>query len=119
MDDKLSVKEADAGLVIEGPFRPEYKLILGGYHVPYITAQPAGDDKYFLTVDGRIGMADPVSKAEIDNWINIVANAMAVAAGYPCFGTDLPKTNPFNVRMSCLAIIPEKPDLKLVQDKES
>ena len=114
MSDMLEVTPSGPGVEVHGPFLPEYKVTLGGYHVPYITVQPV-DDKFFITVDGRMGMHLPVTKDELDNWMPILANAMAVAAGYPCHGRDLPKFNPFNMRMSSLGEVPEKPKLEIVR----
>ena len=59
----------------------------------------------------------PVTKDEIVNWMPILANAMAVAAGYPCHGRDLPKMNPFNLRMSCIGSVAEKPKLEIVRNE--
>ena len=114
MSDMLEVTPSGAGIEVHGPFLPEYRVTLGGYHVPYITAQPTEDGKFFVTVDHRMGMHLPVTKDELDNWMPILANAMAVAAGYPCHGRDLPKMNPFNLRMSSLGSIESKPDLSII-----
>ena len=117
MSDILEATPSGPGVEVHGPFLPEYRVTLSGYHVPYITVQPVEGDKFFVTVDGRMGIHMPVTKDELDNWMPILANAMAVAAGYPCHGRDLPKMNPFNLRMSSLGVVTEKPKLEIVRNE--
>lgn len=101
MGDLLAAAAAGSGVEIHGPFLPVHTVTLDGYVVPYITVTPMeGKDEIYVYVDGRFGIRVPVTKAELDNWMPILANAMAVAAGYPCHGADRPKTNPFAVRMA-------------------
>lgn len=97
---------------IVGPFLPEYRIVFDGYRVPYITAVPHDDGRVDIFVDHRFGMECPVSRDEFDRWIPILANAMAVAAGYSCVGENSGRVNPFQVRMSRLGSI--KPDLTVV-----
>lgn len=126
MTEKLTAEGFEPGVKIHGPFRPEYKITLDGFIVPWLTAQPTEDGKYFLTVDGRLGMADSVSVEEMSNWMPLLANAMAVAAGYPCFGEDRAaplitptrKTNPFNQLMFSLSGADEGPKLAIVRNEE-
>jgi hypothetical protein len=114
-DDSLEVIRPGPGVEIHGPFLPEYRVTLDGYRVPFLTVHPVGNDEFSLTIDRRFGIHKPVTKDELDNWMPILANAMAVAAGYPCFGADTKKMNPFNVRMSSLGSIePAKPALAVV-----
>ena len=116
MNDLLEVRPVGMGVEIHGPFLPEYFVTLNGYRVPFLTVHPLDDGRYSVTIDRRFGIHLPVTKDELDNWMPILTNAMAVAAGYPCFGADVKKMNPFNVRMSSLGSIdPPKPDLTVIE----
>lgn len=114
MNDMLTATPAGPGVEIHGPFLPEYRVTNGGYHVPHLTVQPLDDGRIAVTIDGRFGLADPVTRDEFNNWLPILANAMAVAAGYACHGSGAPRLNPFNVRMSSLGSVPDKPNLTVI-----
>lgn len=92
---------------IVGPFTaPEYSYVrIDGYRVPYIKiVKGTGptDGKLEVHLDDRFVYIfdDP---GETDIMLHLVANAMAVAAGYSCFGENSVKDpNPFKVRMAQL-----------------
>jgi hypothetical protein len=94
------------GIEIHGPFVSEYRVTIDGYDVPYINARPLDDGRLYVTVDGRFGMDMPVSREEFDRWVHILANAMAVAAGYSAHGENCSPLNPYKVKVSSLGTIP-------------
>lgn len=88
----------DASVSFIGPFQPEHRISCGGYRVPHITAFPQANGAIALCLDGRF--SKEVSQEEAKQWIWFLANAMAVAAGYSCFGSNSRKEpNPFKVQM--------------------
>lgn len=71
---------------IHGPFEPEHYVSLDGYKVPHVTVHPQPDGKVGVTIDNRFTTHEPVSEEEFARWIWLLANAMAVAAGYTAHG---------------------------------
>jgi hypothetical protein len=100
------------GVEVHGPFLPEHLLTLDGFKVPYFTVQPTEDGKFWLTLDHRFGMHAAVTAEELDNWLPILTHAMAIAAGYACFGENPPRLNLFNCRMSSLGSV--RPGLTVI-----
>jgi hypothetical protein len=88
----------DGRVEYTGPFAlPEYRLTVGGYKVPYIMGKKNKDGTWFLSLDGRFGI--DTTEEEISKWIWFVANAMAIAAGYSCFGPNSIHRNIFRTEM--------------------
>lgn len=108
----LEVKQTELGVQLHGPFLPEYRVTSNGYRVPYIHAFELEDGRVEIVVDHRFGLEGPISREEFDRWIPLLANAMAVAAGYSCHGENCTPINPFTTRMSQLGSLP--PDLTVV-----
>lgn len=112
----MSIISADTppgrGVEVHGPFLPEYFLTLDGYRVPYITVQPRDGGKWDVSVDNRFMLWQPVTAEELDNWLPILAHAMAVAAGYSSHGEHSNPINPFKVGMSGLGTM--KPELSVI-----
>jgi hypothetical protein len=100
---------------IVGPFQPEYRVSINEYRVPYVTVRPTDDGRVDVTIDNRFGIDGPVSVEEFNRWIGLMANAMAVAAGYSAHGENCEPTNPFKVKMMGLSV---KPNLSLVPKDE-
>src|SRR5882757_4288829 len=109
MSNMLEGTRVGPGVEIIGPFVPEHHVTSGGYRVPYITAFVHEDGRVDISVDQRFCMEGPVSREEFDRWIPILANAMAVAAGYSCHGENCTPINPFTTRMSSLGSVTPKP----------
>lgn len=103
------------GVEIHGPFLPQHFVTLGGYRVPYITATPVGDDLVDIVLDNRFSLPAPILKEEFERWIYLLANAMAIAAGYSCHGDNCQPTNPFQRRMGQLIVEPEKPTFTIIE----
>lgn len=97
---------------IVGPFVPEHRVTINGYEVPYITVTPLPDGRIDLHVDRRFGLDQPVSVEEFNRWIGIIADAMAVAAGYSAHGENCQPVNPHKVKLMGMSRPP--PDLRVV-----
>lgn len=95
---------------IVGPF-DEYRVTVDGYRVPYLNARELPDGRVAPTVDGRFGLSEAVPREEFDRWLPLLANAMAVAAGYSCHGENCAPLNPFKMKMMRLGT---KPNLTLI-----
>lgn len=84
-----------------GPFHSRYyKLSVGGYQVPYAVVYPTKDEQgnpaLDLVIDDRFSAVFTPEELEKFGWI--LAQAMAVSAGYTCHGSGKRK-EPFNTRM--------------------
>ena len=88
-----------------GPFQ-SWPVSVNGYAVPHINVAPMADGTHYVTVDGRFGIHKSVTQEELDNWMPILAHAMAVAAGYSCHGENSQKINPYCVGVSKVSIPP-------------
>lgn len=97
---------------IHGPFLEEWRITIDGYRVPYISARPLSDGRVDLCIDGRFMLPEPISQDEFNRWLPILANAMAVAAGYSCHGENCQPLNPFKVQM--MKLDAPRPTLKSV-----
>jgi len=104
---------------IHGPYLPEYKVTIADYEVPHITARPCEDGRIDVIVDHRFGM-EPVSRDEFNRWMPLLANAMAVAAGYTSHGENCNplKDTMFKRKIIGLGSIDPKPNLTLVRNEE-
>ena len=96
--DKTS-RDGDAhpyGVEFFGPLavEPVYRLLIEGKQVPYLTLHPVGNDpegEWMLCLDHRRVIVG--TDVEIRKWVSFLA--MAVSAGYVCFGSDK-RINPHN-----------------------
>jgi hypothetical protein len=88
MDNKVAVEYI-------GPFQ-EYRITVNGYRVPRLTGHII-DDVLTLCLDNRFALDVPEEYAI--PVVQFVANALAVGAGYSCFGENSEPVNPFNRRM--------------------
>lgn len=64
------------------------EITVDEYLVPNIQAHllKGTEDEWSVILDQRFGIT--ASGEEIKKWMPIVANAMAIAAGYSCFGEN-------------------------------
>lgn len=104
------------GVEIHGPFAPESYLTLDGYRVPHLTVNPCQDGRFDISVDNRFCLHEAVTAQELDNWLPILANAMAVAAGYSCHGEHCrPLADmKFKTQMTALNSISPKSNLTVI-----
>lgn len=115
----------DTTVEISGPWWPRYELNVGGFVVPHLTITPPmnknnepaplEDDRIFLSLDHRIGIY--TTRDELMRWIGFIADCMAVANGYPCFGAT--EKMPFAKKASTSLgeIRLDKPTLTIVETK--
>lgn len=97
-----------------GPFTEEWRISIDGYRVPNITAIVREDGNIMLALDHRFLIEG--TPEECAKWLWFVANAMAIGAGYSCFGENSVKDpNPFKVGMMGITM-PTK--LELVKPNE-
>jgi hypothetical protein len=100
-------------------FKPETQIILDGCLVPHITASKTEDEKFIhLSLDHRFGIN--VSTDHVYEVVWFLANAMAFAAGFSCFGENCQKVNPFNRQILAVTGVsheehPAPPKLELVR----
>ena len=95
-----------------GPFTEEWRVTLDGYKVPSVTAIVREDGNVMLTLDHRFLIEG--TQEECAKWLWFVATAMAIGAGYSCFGENSVKDpNPFKVQMCGISM---QPKLGLVKD---
>lgn len=73
-----------------GPFT-EYRVVVEGRLIPNLTGWKEGDQTW-LSVDRRFAISVPHELAHQVAWL--LANAMAVASGYPWLGAES-KQQPF------------------------
>lgn len=81
-----------------GYTRNTWKLIVDGCIVPRVDVHKRSDTCGLLTVtlDERFSIDVPLEQINIWGWI--VANAMAIGAGYSCHGPNSKLMNPFACR---------------------
>lgn len=95
---------------IHGEFNETYSVVtLDGYLVPHLKVRIKGDEVFF-SLDDRFGITVKNTN-DIDQWIYLIANAMAIAAGYTCFGEGAKLTNPYQRKLIGLSMV-EFEDLK-------
>jgi hypothetical protein len=86
-------------LEIIGPF-DDYRVTVNGYRVPHLNAV-RHDGLISLELDERFACDIPDDERALPI-IDFVANAMAVAAGYSCFGENSQLLSPYHRRLTGL-----------------
>jgi hypothetical protein len=93
------------GVDFIGPFQPKWAVTCDGFKVPYLSAIVREDGGIMLMLDGRYLIEG--TKDEVNKWVPYIANALAIGAGYSCFGVNSVKEpNPFKVGMTGIGDIP-------------
>jgi hypothetical protein len=87
---------APKGLEIIGPFN-DYRVTIDGYEVPKLRAVRV-NGLISMTLDHRFGCDIPDDKLAYPI-IHFIATAMAIGAGYSCFGENAKPANPFKCRL--------------------
>jgi len=92
---------------IIGPFSDGeyYRLSVDEHEVPYLRAhlRKGTEDVWDILLNDRL--AYELTDAELHKALPLIANAMAIAAGYSCHGENCRQINPFKVRMICVQTI--------------
>lgn len=102
----------EQGLESIGPFSV-YKLRLGGYRIPQLQGRLI-DGMWHFKLDERFGCEVPERYGCEVAWM--IANALAIGAGYSCFGENSQPINPFNCRMHGISL---SPDLEMAEITDS
>jgi len=85
-----------------GPFATEhYKVTVGGYQIPYTKLVKAGN-VWNVILDGRFSIT--ATDDEISRWMWLLANAMAIAAGYTCHGASCKPANLYQTKLIGLSM---------------
>jgi hypothetical protein len=86
-----------------GPFE-YHRVIVEGRAIPNLTAHRDGPGQIALVIDHRFSVTVPADLGESVAWL--IANAMAIAAGYPSMNAET-KDRPFAPRCAELSEIPK------------
>lgn len=97
----FDVDGTEHGLESIGPFS-EWRIKLDGYEVPQLGGRADDQGMFHLCLDRRFGIEIPEKYAQQVVWL--IANALAIGAGYSCFGENSQQVNPFKVRFSGLSL---------------
>ena len=100
----FEIEEPNNGLESIGPFS-EWKIKLDGYRVPHLSGRVDDKGMFHLCLDERFGAEIPEQYAHQVVWL--IANALAIGAGYSCFGDNSQIANPFKCRMSGISLAPD------------
>lgn len=81
------------------------QVTLDGYLVPDVRVMERPDTgQWNVTLDGRYGIVAE-NLEELQRWMWIVANAMALGAGYSCHGENSQMHNPHQVKVLCIGSV--------------
>lgn len=107
----MGMSEEYKGAEIIGPFvkRDTYVLSYEGKLLPYVEAFKNEDGNFEICLDGRM-IFEGFTEESLKIMTGVLANCMALAAGYPCHGADK-KMNPHNVAISGITL---KPNLTVI-----
>ena len=84
------------------PPRSVRGITLDGYAVPYVEAREVDNGTVTnIILDGRFCASVPADHAQSVIWL--LANALAIGAGYSCHGENSQTVNPFKIRVSEIA----------------
>ncbi len=89
---------------LHGPFHQEYHVAsVGGYEIPnlkILKRKGKNDGISTVLLDNRFSIDVP--EDQLDPWLWIVANAMAIGAGYSSHGENSCEVNPYKRRIAQL-----------------
>lgn len=106
-EEVFKTSEPKPGLESHGPFQI-HRITLDGYEVPRLHGRVVGDMWYFQ-LDGRFAVDVPKKYGLGVAWV--IANALAIGAGYSCFGENSAPRNEFKNRLHCIqTAFTENPD---------
>jgi hypothetical protein len=92
----------DNKISLVGPFSEEYhRATIAGYEIPnlkFLRRSGANDGLATVLLDNRFAIDVP--EDQLDPWLWIVANAMAISAGFSCHGENSTKDwNPYRRKL--------------------
>jgi hypothetical protein len=77
--EQQEISDADTGVDFIGPFT-HHEVVVGGYAVPYLTADVLNGGRVCVTVDNRFAVE--LSLDEAQRIVPFLANCIAVASGF-------------------------------------
>ncbi|WP_162685481.1 hypothetical protein [Roseovarius amoyensis] len=86
MTDTVELHPGQSGMVELGPELSGSSVIVEGRLIPRLTARDRGGDEITIVLDGRFSIDIPRERSGQICWM--VANAMAIGAGYPSLSAD-------------------------------
>lgn len=94
------------GTDLIGPFSPPpyHKVSVDGYLVPHLYIYKRGDTDTDWTVVLDSRFEYDVNDGELRRFMPLIANAMAIAAGYSCFGENSQLSNRYQTQIGMLPI---------------
>jgi hypothetical protein len=107
--EQIAERDGVIRLEIIGPFY-DYRVTVGGYEVPMLRAVRV-NGLISMTLDHRFGCDIPDDNRALPI-IEFIAQAMAVGAGYSCFGENSKPINRYKCKLTSL-------DLSQVDDGET
>ena len=92
-----------AGRMARAPGR---EVTIDGFLVPRVeVGEDPATGLWCLFLDRRYG-TPPVDIDELHRWLPMIANALAIGAGYSCHGENsVWRQNPHKVRVSCVGAV--------------
>lgn len=76
----------------------QHRIAIDGYAVPKLEATESADGlECNICLDSRFGATIPAEHAQSVLWL--LANALAIGAGYSCHGENSQPVNPFKVKV--------------------
>lgn len=103
MSAAFKVTELEPGIQAIGPFEIS-RIVIGGYEVPLLTGKLA-DGMWHFEFDNRFGLSVPEMYGH--GVAQMIGDAMAVGAGYSCFGKNSVPLNRFKRRLRQLDVVSE------------
>lgn len=103
MSTTFAVTPPAPGLQLIGPLEHN-KVVIDGYTVPMLNGWHK-DGKWHFALDNSCSIEVPDELGHPVAWM--IANALALGAGYSCFGEKSQPLNPFARRAFYLGIAPE------------
>lgn len=103
----FEVLQTKAGLESHGPFT-QYRVSLDGYVVPGLDGRLEEETGlWHFMLDQRWGCVVPQQYAS--GVAFLIANALAIGAGFNCFGEHSQPDDPnrFKCKINCIAAVPE------------
>lgn len=90
------------------PPREQHQITIGGYACPGLEAREVNHGRECnIFLDNRLGITIPAEHAQSVLWL--LANALAIGAGYSCHGEHSVRANPYKVRVMEIDTTGERP----------
>ncbi len=105
MSEIVQFPSNDRPQLLFGPFET-WSVIVSGREIPRLTGRRTEDGRINLIVDGRF-MGGPFSEEDAEQAAHLIAQALAIGAGYSNLEADAPG-RPFAHIITHLGEMPEK-----------